>query len=376
MKKILLVILFLFVTFKFAYSDNQSVKVDASNTKSSVFAGEGFVTTVHMTNTGVKDIKLVSSQYCKFKEQWIIDNPEVQFFGGVCLTSPLEEIVLKPGQGYTDRVNLFVPTKESSNAEVVFKIGFKEDSNSPSFWSSPIRIQIEENVVLPVKIDVSTQAATIKSWESIEVSAHISNPSSVPQNIGTEICGVHGVVGWITNDKLVYVQGGSRGCMRNIYPPQEIILKTGEIYEQKCTVSFDKQKIDSGPLIFRIGLKNTGHLPAWSNDINVNVQGATEGQKALWLKSSAYQQKFMKEEDVTSAKDGIVKRFYESGELYDERSVKDGKLDGPVKYYYKNRILKKEVTYVKGDPTHWVDYNEDGSVQFDSTPLDAMMKSH
>ena len=73
---------------------------------------------------------------------------------------------------------------------------------------------------------------------------------------------------------------------------------------------------------------------------------------------------------MTSAKDGIVKRFYESGELYDERSVNNGKLDGPVKYYYKNGKLMKAVTYVKGEPTHWVDYNDDGSVQFDSTPLD------
>ena len=122
-----------------------------------------------------------------------------------------------------------------------------------------------------VKIDVWTQSTTVKSWQSIEVTLRISNTSNSLQNIGAEVCGVHGVNNnLITNNKFVYVQGTL--CFSNILLPQEVILKPGEVYKQDCTLSFDKQKIKSGPFNFRIGLKSMKHLSVWSNDIVINVE--------------------------------------------------------------------------------------------------------
>ncbi len=224
--------------------------------------------------------------------------------------------------------------------------------------------------VFPIKIEAAAPTATVKSWKHTKVSVKIANPNDSLQYIGTEICGMHGVTDWMSSEKFVHVQGGGSICGSRIFPPKEIILKPGETYEQNCTVSFAKESVNSGPLTFRIGLKTPGHLPAWSNDMTIDVRGGNEEQKAEWRKTAAYLEDFAKAEDVSSAPDGIVKRFYESGEIYDERSVKNGKLDGPVKYYFKNGKLSKEAVYVAGKNTHWVDYNPDGSVQFDSTPLD------
>ena len=374
-KKLLSMVCFILISTPAVYGSEPDVKIEVSSPTSSVFRGEGFAAMIHVTNIGTTDLKLADSQYAKFKEQWMIDNPQVQFSGGVSIVNvegQVPEILLKPGQEHSDQVHVYVSGNAAAEP-IVFRMGFKITPNAAPMWSNPISIQIKEDEALAVQIDVSIPTTQVKSWESIEVSAHIQNSSDHPQHIGTEICGVPGVIGWVTDNQSVFVQGGSSGCLSNISPPVEIILKPSEAYAQQCTVSFDKMNITRGPLSFRIGLKNMGHLPAWSNAIALSMEEGTEEQEAQWKKSDVYHQEFAAEENVASKQDGIVKRLYESGELYDERTVKDGKLNGPTRYYYKSGTLMKEVGYVNGKPTHWVDYNPDGSVQFDSTPLDGKM---
>jgi len=378
MKKILLAVLFLLFTVNIVYSEETAVQITLTTSSSAVYYDEGFTAMIRVRNRGETYLKFPMADYSNFKEQWVSDNPLVNYSGGVSIVSmngEIPEIHLKPSAEHTDKISLYILRKEDSPKSVTFRMGFKSAPGASPIWSNPVSVQVKDDEIFPIKIDVSTPGTKVKSWEPMEVAVRITNTSNVSQHVGTEICGVHGVIWWITNDKLVYVQGGSGGCLSNISPPKEIILKPGEMYEQECAVSFDKEKVISGPLTFRIGLKNIGRLPAWSNDITINVEGGTGEQKAQWQKSSAYQEKFRKEQDVSSSPDGIVKRYYETGELYDERTVKDGKLDGLAKYYYKSGKLQKEVIFVKGEYTHWVDYNENGSVQFDSTPIDRIMKT-
>ncbi len=86
-------------------------------------------------------------------------------------------------------------------------------------------------LVAPVMAAGQTQS---KRSESIEASVHIINLSTVSQMIGTELYGVHGVINWISENRSVHIQGGSPGCLQNLSPPQAIVLKPDQIYEQTC----------------------------------------------------------------------------------------------------------------------------------------------
>ena len=359
-----------------ALSSDRDVKVEVSSTTPAVLRGESFTATIHVRNDGTTDLHLADSQYANFYEQWVFDNPRVRFSGGVSIISvggQVPEILLRPGREHQHTIYLSVPERGAATP-VAFRMGFKATPNVAPIWSNPVTIQIKENEVLPIRINASTQHTQAKSWESINVSAHIVNTSNLPQHIGTEVCGVSGVINWVTDSETVFVQGGSQGCRANVFPPREIILQPNETYDQTCLVSFDRMKIAQGLLTFKIGLKNVGHLPAWSNAMTLGMEAGTEEQKAEWRKSDEYRRQFAAEEDVASRPDGIVRRYYETGELCDERTVKNGKLNGPTKCFYKNGTLRKEVIYHNGEPIHWVDYNTDGSVQFDSTPLDGVFR--
>ena len=134
--------------------------------------------------------------------------------------------------------------------------------------STTIETDSSKSAALFVKIEAVPQITKVKKSESIEVSIRISNASNTSQTIGTEICGAHQLVNWITDDQSVSVEGAS--CRINIVPPREVILKPGEIYEQTCIVFF-KWKTKLGPLTFRLGLQPVGHMATWSNPITVEI---------------------------------------------------------------------------------------------------------
>ena len=50
----------------------------------------------------------------------------------------------------------------------------------------------------------------------------------------------------------------------------------------------------------------------------------------------------------TKAFTGIIKSYYENGNLESEGNFKDGKLEGLSKLYYENGILQIEVSYKNG----------------------------
>ena len=54
-----------------------------------------------------------------------------------------------------------------------------------------------------------------------------------------------------------------------------------------------------------------------------------------------------------------------SGQLYANEASKNGKPDGPFKYYYKNGKLKKEVIFKNGEPVAGAekDYGENGQLK-------------
>ena len=361
--------LVLFASAAIAFGASPQVKVSVALSKAAVFAGENVGATVHLTNAGATDLELASSDYSKFKEQWVIDNPQVLYSGGVSIIS-LNGVVpvntVKPGEDHVEQVSLNVPRAKDPSGQVVFRMGFKAAPDAEPVWSEPATLLIKPDEPFPVKIAVTMHSAEVKSWEVGKVLVKVSNPSPQPQYIGTEICGIPGVINWTVDNKaLVRLQCGSAGCLHNMSPSVDVVLKPDESYVEKCSVGFNKESVKTGPVTFRMGLRTTGHVMAWSDDITVNVAGGSSEQLAQWQKTAAYQKAFQEQENVTSAPDGVVKRYYEDGVLRDERTVRNGKLDGLTKYYAPNGKLIKEVGYKAGAAQYFVDYTPNGPFRFD-----------
>lgn len=130
---------------------------------------------------------------------------------------------------------------------------------------------IQENETASIKIEASPRVTKVKISEPLEISISISNISDSTKMIGTEMCGVHKLLNWVTDDKSVEV-ADNISCRINVVPPQDIILKSGEIYEQICVVRFIKKKAKPGPFIFRLGVQLMGgQLVTWSNQVTVEI---------------------------------------------------------------------------------------------------------
>ena len=78
----------------------------------------------------------------------------------------------------------------------------------------------------------------------------------------------------IDNDSMRVISGISHSQAQYT----KIVLKPGEIYEQKATVSIVGGNLKPGPLTFRLGIRTVGHLTAWSNPITLQEVGAEDAE--------------------------------------------------------------------------------------------------
>ena len=126
-----------------------------------------------------------------------------------------------------------------------------------------------------------------------------------------------------------------RTCFSRVH--RIIVLKPQEAFDFSEMELMVSEKCPLGKQKFRLQYRDI-----WSNEVVINVvKGTEEQRKAQQMKRDAYEKEQEKRDDASQPK-GVVKTFYESGELYFERSVKNGKWNGPYKLYYRNGQLEEE----------------------------------
>ncbi len=106
-----------------------------------------------------------------------------------------------------------------------------------------------------LQIEVLSKIEKVTAPGMIKIPVRITNVSSVPQNIGTEICGVHGVQGWSTDKDFLISDGWM--CDQNGSPDRPIILNSGDTYEQVCEVHFVDGKTKFERFNFRLCIQGT-----------------------------------------------------------------------------------------------------------------------
>ena len=154
---------------------------------------------------------------------------------------------------------------------LILRLGYKDQPDSEIIWSNAISIPIKQDEPFNVKIKASAGEKSLKASETLAVSVEIYNQSNDAIDIGTEICGVPGVIQWRTDNPSIFAMGGSSGCLKNAFPPKEVILGVKQTYREDLTVSFKNEAFKLGPVTFRLRLQNVGHQPAWSNPVTIEI---------------------------------------------------------------------------------------------------------
>lgn len=265
-----------------AFAQTPRAQVRIATETPYIFAGQVFMVDIRVINTGTTNLKPIDSTFCQFQEQWIIDNSRIvsnrALPPGACpnrsvpngsIPPSARYVVLMPGQDHTDRMDLYLPKGADMRSPLTLRLGYKDQPDSAVIWSNAISIAIRQDEPFNVKITASARKGSLKASESLPVSVEIYNQSNHAIDIGTEICGVPGVIQWKTDNPSIFVMGGSSGCLNNVFPPREMILEPRQTYREDLTVSLKNDDLKPGPIIFRVGLQNMGHQPAWSNQLTI-----------------------------------------------------------------------------------------------------------
>jgi len=284
MKRIGALVLMFLIGVPIAFAQTPPAQVRISMERPYVFADQVFLVDIRITNTGTTDLKPIDSMFCQFQEQWIIDNsrivsnralppgacPDRSLPNGSILASA-RYVVLKPGQDHTDGMDLYLPKGTDMTSPLTLRLGYKDQPDSEIIWSNAISIAIKQDEPFSVKINASAAKRSLKASETLPVSVQIYNQSNDAIDIGTEICGVPGVIQWKTDNPSIFAMGGSGGCLKNDFPPREVILEPRQTYREDLTVSVTNNGLKPRHVTFRVGLQNVGHQPAWSNQLAIEI---------------------------------------------------------------------------------------------------------
>ena len=106
-------------------------------------------------NTSHKDQHL-QVWSCSYYNNWIIDSPWVQLKAWPCKKNFVDEVVLKSGETYENKLSLKigVPAEEILVEKVTFKLGFKaavdpfsqKMTEASIVWSDSVTLQTKENL--------------------------------------------------------------------------------------------------------------------------------------------------------------------------------------------------------------------------------------
>lgn len=368
MKKILMVVLALGFISPVSHAQTAPVQIQLTSSTSEIFNGQVIAAQIHITNISKSALELPSPDFSSFKNLLSIDNPQLQYPGGVGLTSVNGKVptkTLKPGESLDTKVGLYVANPDNSQSPVTFKMGFKISADAETIWSNPVTIAYKKDEELPIKIEASLETDTIdisdpQKPRPIIANLIITNTSSEPQNIGVAgVCGLHELNDLKSDNENIVIDSGIASCLSSMVGPADVILKPGDTWEQKCRVMYWGENPKPAPISFRIGARNTGHLAAWSTPVTIKIAG---GDDEKWARHVAFQKELLGKGPVPT-QDGVVKVYYASGKLFREKTYKDGKLNGSYKQYYENGTLQTDSIYTDGKEDSRLYYSNDGTLE-------------
>jgi len=366
---------------RIGHCNTPPVKIQLTTDKPDIFVGDFPSINIKITNTGTTDLKVINSDYPGFKKQWVVDNPRI-VIAEPCYVGdtwqPMGEHNLKPGESYEEAPRLYIPenipkiirsTVISEDltvpAPITIRFGFIVTPNTQPIWSNPVTINFKKNESLPVRIEATLDRDTmdisdVQRPQPLEASLKITNISNAPVDIGTAgLCGLHELKFLKSDNEAIVIDSGITACLTSLGGEYSVVLKPQETWEQKCRIMYQGEDSKPAPVTFRIGVQNMGHLPVWSNPLTLNIIGGTP----QWTKHMVYLKDMMK--PVSPSQNGVVKKYYETGELYEEQTYVEGKLNGPYKRYSKNGHIQEELNYKDGQIEHERRYYEDGKLQTD-----------
>lgn len=145
-----------------------------------------------------------------------------------------------------------------------------------------------------------------------------------------------------------------------------ITIKPGEVYKEEVPLAiyWDQDNISSEDITLRLGqagqlytsnpedftseTENPVEVTFWSNELTFHTKVVSQKNRKKWHALRKWFENFEKQQDMAPERDGVYKRFYYTGELYDERSFKRGTLNGPYKKFYRNGKIKETGNYTDG----------------------------
>lgn len=344
MKRIFPAILMLLIACKLGYCGTPSIQVKLTASPPEIFVGQEIGAIVEVANTGKADIQLPSPDCSVFHALLDIDNPHLGFAGGVEIVCS-DMVKVKPGESINTKV--FLSGTVHGLGLITFRIGFKPTADLVPVWSNPVTVRFKSDTDLPVKVEASLKENTlnisnVQNPQILTAHVRITNTSNAPQEIGVDNeCGLHELMDLISDNKSILIVSGVASCLKNPFAEREVTLKPKEVYKQDCHVNYIGEESNPKLILFRIGVKNVGYNPVWSNPLTVNIIGGSR----QWTKHIIYSENITKQ-DTAPHSDGVNKKYYENGTLMEEATYKNNKLNGSYKRYYDNGRLWEELNYV------------------------------
>lgn len=363
MKIIFLIISVLLIVTMPGYCDTPAVEVKVTAATQEIFIGQAIIATVQVANTGTVDLRIPRPDRVGFGNLLFIDNPQLEFSRGVGIIGATDEdpaVIIRPGESVSKQISLSGTTRNL--LPITFRVGFKARVDSVPVWSNPVTVGFRNDKDFPVKVEAllkedNINISNVRNPKYAIAHVRITNVGSSSQSIGfNNVCGLHELINLVSDNQYIEIISGVMSCDSNAYRSGEAILKPGETYEQDCRVSYQGEEPNPEPISFRIGVKNVGSVPAWSNVLTVNIVGGSD----QWKEHMVYFKGYLRDMAATT-KEGVVKVYYENGALMEERAYKEEKLNGPCKRYYENGQLRHDLNFADGILNGWdKEYDEEG----------------
>lgn len=347
------------------YCDTPAVEVKLTALTPEIFVGQNIIANVKITNIGTVDLRIPRPDRAGFSSLLRIDNPQLRFSGGVAIISATREnpgVIIGPGESVIRQISLSGTLLNL--LPITFRAGFKVTADSDPVWSNPVAVGFKNDRDFPVKVEAllkedNINISNVREPKCATAHVRITNVGSSSQSIGfDDFCGLHELINLVSDNQSISIISGNGSCLssiKNSYGTGEVILKPGEIYEQDCKLLYKEEEPNPEPISFRIGVKNTGYVPAWSNVLTVSIAGGSEE----WKKHMVYHKGYLRDTAAT-AKDGVIKVYYESGALMEERTYKEGDLNA-YKNYHENGQLRRDTSFSDDKiNAHTKEYDEDG----------------
>jgi hypothetical protein len=268
---------------------------------------------------------------------------------------------VKPGETVETKVGVYA--RSAMPGTIQFRTGFRIAALRSSVWSDTVALRIKADEEFPIMVQASLKGeeinlADLKSPDSAKGHVRISNPSLLPQSIGTDrLCGVEELNSLVGDNDRVRVHSAEVSCRANIIPSREVVLMPGQSYQQDFRLTYEGEDPNPGKVTFRVGVKNTGHLPAWSNALTVRVVNGSPD----WTKHIRYLRNLEKEATMIHP-DGVFKSTHKDGTTREETEYKNGKKNGHSKHYRPDEQIFKDEFYSEGKLVSYKTYNADGSI--------------